>query len=131
MLVTLCACGDNLDPESRGPHRTYVMSRQLIPTSNAAARENGLDLGGPAGGSPDGVIDNQMGMVLSTLSSMGTEVQPATYVIHHASDLVQRIWLQRLDVGFHQPCQSTIAPGEERFVFHQLRERSQAFIFLE
>src|SRR5262245_8261556 len=62
-LIGLCACGDNGDPEIRGEHHSFVMSRQDVPGTNTEVRALGLDLDG------NGTIDNQAGMVLSTLAS--------------------------------------------------------------
>jgi hypothetical protein len=41
----------------------------FVPTTNTQAREYGLDL------NKDGTVDNQLGMVLSTLGSMGFDIQ--------------------------------------------------------
>ena len=46
-----------------------VANQLLVPTTNAQAREYGLDLNG------DSTVDNQLGKVLSTLGSMGFDVQ--------------------------------------------------------
>ncbi len=54
-----------------GAHYHYVMDHQYVPTNNTQARQYGLDL------NSDGVVDNQLGMVLGTLSSMGFDVQAA------------------------------------------------------
>jgi len=47
----------------------YVADRIRVPTTNTEAREYGLDLNG------DGTVDNQLGMVLSTLAGMGFKLQ--------------------------------------------------------
>ncbi|HEY5923638.1 MAG TPA: hypothetical protein VIV11_18280 [Kofleriaceae bacterium] len=69
--TSLVACGGddggNVVPE--GMHYHYVANTVLVPTSNTQAREYGLDLNG------DGTVDNQLGMVLSTLAGMGFDIQ--------------------------------------------------------
>lgn len=55
-----------------GQHYHYVIDHQYVPTNNTQARQYGLDLNG------DGVIDNQLGMVLATFANMGFDVQGAT-----------------------------------------------------
>src|SRR4051812_34215683 len=69
---SLVACGGDdgggtVTPE--GEHYQYVAKSAFVPTNNNQAREYGLDL--DDNGSPD----NQLGMVLGTLSSMGIAVQ--------------------------------------------------------
>ena len=67
----LAACGGddegNVVPE--GTHYHYVANKVFVPTTNTQAREYGLDL------NKDGTVDNQLGMVLSTLGSMGFDIQ--------------------------------------------------------
>jgi hypothetical protein len=53
-------------------HHHYVIDSILMPTSNNTAREYGQDLDN------DGMVDNQFGMVLGTLASMGLDVQLLT-----------------------------------------------------
>ena len=69
--MTLVACGDDggevITPE--GTHYQFVSSEAFVPTNNNQAREYGLDLNG------DKTPDNQLGMVLGTLSTMGFDVQ--------------------------------------------------------
>jgi hypothetical protein len=71
MPMSLVACGGddggNVVPE--GTHYHYVASNVYVPTSNTQAREYGLDL------NADGTVDNQLGMVLSTLAGMGFDIQ--------------------------------------------------------
>jgi len=72
VLPSLVACGgddgeSNVVPE--GEHYKYVANKVLVPTTNTQAREYGLDLNG------DKTVDNQLGMVLSTLGSMGFDIQ--------------------------------------------------------
>jgi hypothetical protein len=50
-------------------HYHYVANQVNVPTNNTQARAYGLDLNG------DGTVDNQLGMVLGTLSSMGFDIQ--------------------------------------------------------
>jgi hypothetical protein len=50
-------------------HYHYVVNQVNVPTNNTQARAFGLDL------NDDGTVDNQLGMVLGTLSSMGFKVQ--------------------------------------------------------
>lgn len=70
--MTLAACGGD-DGESQpipeGEHYHYVTNKAFVPTTNTQAREYGLDL------NKDGTVDNQLGMVLSTLGSMGFDIQ--------------------------------------------------------
>lgn len=70
VLPSLISCGGDdgvVIPE--GEHYHYVASQVLVPTTNTQAREYGLDLNG------DKTVDNQLGMVLSTLGSMGFDIQ--------------------------------------------------------
>lgn len=71
VLPSLISCGGGDDgtviPE--GTHYHYVASEVLVPTTNTQAREYGLDL------NDDKTVDNQLGMVLSTLGSMGFDIQ--------------------------------------------------------
>lgn len=57
------------EPLPEGPHYQFVAKQLFVPTSNVQARDYGFDLNG------DGGIDNQFGMVLSTLGGMGFEIQ--------------------------------------------------------
>jgi hypothetical protein len=50
----------------------YVMSSISLPTNNTQARDYGLDL------DDDQTVDNQLGMVLATLSSMGMDAAAGT-----------------------------------------------------
>jgi len=50
-------------------HYYYVIDKVSVPTTNTQARAYGLDL------NTDGTVENQLGMVMSTLASMGAEVQ--------------------------------------------------------
>ena len=53
-------------------HYHYALSSLLVPMNNNQARDYGLDLNN------DQTVDNQLGMVMATLSSMGFEIQAAT-----------------------------------------------------
>jgi hypothetical protein len=80
--LPLIACGgggsSTVVPE--GMHYHYVVDKALIPTNNNQARQYGLDLNG------DGVVDNQLGMVLSTLGTMGFDIQtPVTTAVANGS----------------------------------------------
>jgi hypothetical protein len=55
-----------------GPHYHFVIDHEYVPTNNTQAHAYGLDIDG------DGAVDNQLGMVLGTLSSMGLDAQGAT-----------------------------------------------------
>ncbi|MDB4961796.1 MAG: hypothetical protein JWP01_1795 [Myxococcales bacterium] len=70
---SLVACGGDDGGEPmivpEGEHTQYVASKANVPTNNNQAREYGLDLDG------NGVADNQLGMVLGTLSTMGFDIQ--------------------------------------------------------
>jgi hypothetical protein len=97
LLLALAACGDDgaatpidapkipIDAPADAPadvpfdappppanHFHYAMSTLLVPMNNNQARDFGVDLDG------DQVIDNQLGMVMGTLSSMGFDIQTAT-----------------------------------------------------
>ncbi|HTR51722.1 MAG TPA: hypothetical protein VMJ10_13495 [Kofleriaceae bacterium] len=52
-----------------GGHYHYVIDRELIPTTNQQARDYGLDLNN------DGMVDNQLGMVIATFAGMGLPIQ--------------------------------------------------------
>lgn len=69
--MTFVACGDDggSQPTPVGTHYQYVSSEAFVPTNNNQAREYGLDLDG------NKQVDNQLGMVLGTLSTMGFDVQ--------------------------------------------------------
>ena len=50
-------------------HHHYVLDTLLVPTNNNEARDYGQDING------DTTIDNQLGMVIGTLASMGIDAQ--------------------------------------------------------
>ena len=69
---TLVACGGDDgegQPTPEGTHYAYVANKAFVPTNNNQAREYGLDLDG------NKTVDNQLGMVLGTLSTMGFDIQ--------------------------------------------------------
>lgn len=66
-LIVACTDDERLPPPE-GPHYQYVVSELYIPQTNTEARQFGLDLNG------DKTVDNQLGMVFSTLDSMGLGV---------------------------------------------------------
>ena len=59
-FLALCACSEPPPPELT-PREHFTITRELLPTNNTQAREYALDLNG------DKTVDNQLGMVLSTL----------------------------------------------------------------
>jgi len=68
-LCLLVACTDDTAPPvPEGPHYQYVVSELYVPQTNTEARQFGLDING------DKTVDNQLGMVFSTLDSMGLGV---------------------------------------------------------
>lgn len=72
LMPSIVSCGgdegeSNVVPE--GEHYHFIANKVLVPTTNTQAREYGLDLNG------DKTVDNQLGMVLSTLGSMGFDIQ--------------------------------------------------------
>jgi hypothetical protein len=77
--LSLVACGSSDEggtviPE--GTHYGFVVDKILLPANNVERREYALDLGAPKTSSPDGVVDNQLGLLLQTLGTMGFAVQP-------------------------------------------------------
>lgn len=87
VLVVLVACGEVHDGSNRvdaaidasdvidtppppGEHHHYVIDKVALPTTNAQATAYGLDIDG------DAMVDNQLGMVIAVLSSMGLASQP-------------------------------------------------------
>lgn len=106
LVVALAACGSDgakqadaaidtrlpdalIDAPAPPPnaHR-YVIDRELMPTNNQQARMYGLDLNN------DGQVDNQLGMVIGTLSAMGFDVQAT---IDHTIDTGASIMLPDLE----------------------------------
>jgi hypothetical protein len=85
VAVLLAACGDDSSgtpidaplvlidaPPPLPGHHHYVIDSVQVPTNNNQAREFGLDL------NADQTVDNQFGMVLGTLATMGLDVQVTT-----------------------------------------------------
>ena len=77
--MTLVACGGDdggtdIPVMPEGEHYQTVAKQAFVPTNNTQAREYGLDIGSPEG-ELDGAVDNQLGMVLGTLASMGFDLQ--------------------------------------------------------
>ncbi len=89
LLVPLLACGSTAakhvdakvdvpidmripPPDAPPGYFYYVIDHEMVPTNNTQARAYGLDLNG------DGTVDNQLGMVLGTFSSMGFDIQGTT-----------------------------------------------------
>lgn len=73
----LATCGypplDPLRPE--GTHHEYVVNRAFLPTTPQQAPGYGLDLGTPTSGTPDGTVDNRIGVMLGTLAEMGFKIK--------------------------------------------------------
>ena len=68
--MSLVACGgDDGQPVPEGMHYHYVVNKAFVPTTNTEARQYGLDL------NDDDIVDNQLGMVLSTLAGLKFDVQ--------------------------------------------------------
>ncbi len=68
--MSLAACGSSAETITpAGTHYKYVVNKALIPVTIAQANEYGLDLDG------NGKVDNALGNVISTLSTMGFDVQ--------------------------------------------------------
>ncbi|HEY4179649.1 MAG TPA: hypothetical protein VGM90_22565 [Kofleriaceae bacterium] len=81
LILTACGGGggstgdDDGGVTPEGDHYKSVAKSALVPTSNPQARMYGIDIGAPDGSGPDGTVDNQLGMVLATLSAMNIDVQ--------------------------------------------------------
>src|SRR5439155_26730252 len=73
LLIALTGCMSTPAPAvPSGPHTAYAIDHLSIPTNNVEARTDALDLNG------DHMVDNQLGMVLGTIASMGIDTQNAT-----------------------------------------------------
>ena len=68
-LFVACGGDDGGTVIPEGAHTQYVAKRAFVPTNNNQARDYGLDL------NKDKTVDNQLGMVLGTLASMGFDIQ--------------------------------------------------------
>ena len=84
LLVILVACGDHnshgvdapvdMPVDAPAPpvgHHHYVVDHVSVPTTNEEARMFALDIDG------NGQVDNQLGMVISTFTTMGIDLQGA------------------------------------------------------
>jgi hypothetical protein len=75
----LVGCGSKspgtIVPE--GPHYHYVVNQALVPISSPQADEFGIDIGSALSNKPDGMVDNQLGRVLATLTLQGFDIQGA------------------------------------------------------
>ena len=90
LVLALCSCGTEELLPIRGEHESYVVSRERVPLTNTQARELGLDLNG------DDAIDNQLGMVLSTLAAQNfLQSQIRTDGVIDRGGLIQLIDFQR------------------------------------
>ena len=93
LVPSFVACGGddggNVIPE--GTHYHYIANKVLVPTTNTQAREYGLDLNG------DKTVDNQLGMVLSTLGSMGFDIQATLDKAVAVADIVLLVDFQTKD----------------------------------
>src|SRR5689334_13759302 len=64
LLFAVAACASDPDPiEYTGATQRFVVDAIQVPMHNTQAREYGIDLNG------DKTVDNQLGMVISTLAS--------------------------------------------------------------
>ena len=88
MALPLVACTDDGASAPEGPVNTYVVSEASVPVNNNQAREFGLDLNG------DKSPDNQLGMVLGTLSNQGFDVQGAITEAISQGDIILLLALQ-------------------------------------
>jgi hypothetical protein len=109
MLAAACmpllACGgEDGQPEPQGEHYHYVANEVFVPTTNTQAREYGLDLNG------DKTVDNQLGMVLSTLAGMGFEIQGTIDKSVAEGDIILLVDFQTEDFS------STTAAGIQVFL---------------
>jgi len=69
LSVVACSGDDGGTVIPEGEHYQSVGKKAFVPTNNNQAREFGLDLNG------DKTVDNQLGMVLGTLATMGFDIQ--------------------------------------------------------
>lgn len=71
-VLSASACTtDPLEPPT-GKVVDYTMTQELLPLTNTEARDHAVDLNG------DGAVDNQLGMVISTLSGQGLDATKDT-----------------------------------------------------
>src|ERR1041385_8176434 len=83
-LVLVAGCGDDSHGHPvdaavdmaqvgpPGPHYHYGVDKVYLPATNQEAQQYGLDRSG------DGMVDNQLGMVMPSLVSQGEDVQTPT-----------------------------------------------------
>jgi len=93
IAMLLAGCADEPAPVPEGPHYRYVMSELKIPVNNNDARAYGLDLNN------DGVLDNQLGMVFGTLSSLGLGVDGTAREAMLRGGINLLVDLQTVDFG--------------------------------
>jgi hypothetical protein len=99
--MSVAACGGDSTPGTitpEGTHYHYVANRALVPTTNAMAREYGLDIGAADKNVPDGTIDNQLGMVLGTLAGMGFKIQDTLDVAVSEGNIILLLDYQTKDL---------------------------------
>jgi len=91
--LSLVACGGDdggsITPE--GTHYHYVVNQAFVPTNNNQARDYGFDL------NKDGTVDNQLGMVLSTLVSLGFDIQTSIDKAVAEGDIILLVDFQTKD----------------------------------
>ena len=99
--MSLVACGGGSSGSKadgsvmpQGMHYKYVANQLLVPTTNNEAREDGLDLDG------NGTVDNQLGMVLSTLGSMGFDIQGTVNIAVLEGSVILLADVQSTDATF-------------------------------
>jgi hypothetical protein len=104
-LLPIASCGGDdglIIPE--GTHYHYVANAVFVPSNNTQAREYGLDLNG------DKTVDNQLGMVLSTLAGMGFKIQDTLDKAVAEGDIVLLLDFQTKDFS------NTTAAGVQVFL---------------
>jgi hypothetical protein len=116
-FTMLVACGgddgggSNITPE--GEHYKFVAKSALAPTNNNQAREYGLDIGSSDDNNTlDGSVDNQLGMVLGTLSSMGISVQASLSEAVADGSIILLADLQTADLASSSAAGMQIKLGE-------------------
>jgi hypothetical protein len=76
--LSLVACGGSSEDSPvvpEGTHYGYVVSKAFVPASNKQATDYGLDLGAAKSGTPDGIVDNKLGVALAALAGYNFNVQ--------------------------------------------------------
>src|SRR5262249_34820781 len=77
--LSMAACGSSdsgnttITPE--GTHYGYVVSKASVPTPTADVNAFGLDLGSKTSVKPDGIVDNALGQVFSSLTMLKFDIQ--------------------------------------------------------